>query len=175
MGLYSTCNGLTSRASIIYIMCAIFFIIIGVLYETGIISREKEYEKESEWIYGTIVSITILLVVILGMVLRYHFSYFREVTLGATSKSEVWFFSHVFAYFLIAFVSPGQWPFWIALGILWEWFECYTICFEKYKSIKICGGVYDIVANIAGISIAMWIHNSYKIEGLYKKNNKIRQ
>jgi hypothetical protein len=65
------------------------------------------------------------------------------------------------AYGLMTYLSPGEWPFWLAAGIMWELFECYTMCWSKYKFG--CSGVYDIITNLAGIAVAMWIlHIDYK-------------
>jgi hypothetical protein len=152
----------------IYLICVIIFFIIGILYEIGIIERKKEYEKESLYIYGFFVIISIFIGCILLNTLQQYF----EIKKESDIKKYTWICSHILAYGLITFVSPGQWPFWIALGFLWEWFEFYIINILKINNdMVLYGGAYDIMANITGVAIAMWIHDNYKLESLYKKNS----
>lgn len=73
---------------------------------------------------------------------------------------------------ILTLVSPGQWALWLAIGIAWEWFECYTFCFKDLVS---CSGMYDVTANIAGVAIAMWIHSQVKIETLYCRNGQFKE
>ncbi len=71
---------------------------------------------------------------------------------------------------MITTLSPGQWPFWLAIGIMWELTECYLQSTHKYLPFPIkCNGVYDIVANLAGIGIAMWIRSEIPMQFLENK------
>lgn len=66
------------------------------------------------------------------------------------------------------------------IGVLWEWIECYgPACYinklvnsfntsRSTELIKVgCSGIYDIVANVAGVSIAIWVLSEFELQ-----NNK---
>lgn len=173
MGVFETCNNPLSLTSFFYIFCIVCFITVGGLYESNVIPRNTEYEQESVWLYGLFG----IIIMILGGCLTHLIAYFARKRVTSQSQNKYrelaryyWFLSHVFCYMILTLVAPGQWPFWLALGFLWEWFECYTMCFEK-RGIPIgCSGIYDVVANVAGIAVAMWIHSQVKLDDLYCKN-----
>jgi hypothetical protein len=154
MGIYDPCKNNSVIYPIIYISVIIVLIIIGSLYEADILPKTQEYTKKSVWWYGFI---GIIIIGILLPIINKLIKYIHPL------ESTFWYISHVLCYFIITFVSPGQWPFWLAIGIMWELFECYGSCKLVKKGFPIsCSGLYDITANIAGIAIAMWIRSESK-------------
>jgi len=138
-----------------YLTAIIVLIIIGSLYESDIIKRKNEYTKKSVWWYGGIgLVLTVVLVVVLNIIFKY-------IKVKDNIQTYIWYFSHILCYFSLTLASPGQWPFWLAIGITWELFECYLSCgaIKRWKVPITCSGMYDITANIAGIFIALWIHS----------------
>jgi hypothetical protein len=171
MGIYDSCKDNGPMYHVAYFTAIITLIVVGILYETKYIPRNTKYSEESVWWYGCIGLVCIFL-----LIFFIHFVCKKFGNPGAYSfiknyylDTHFWYLSHILAYMTLTIVSPGQWPFWLAIGILWEWFECYTFCFKKYKffgKYKLpisCSGFYDITANIAGIAIAMWIHSEVNI------------
>lgn len=158
---------------VIYLIIAILLFVLGILYQTKVIKHQHDFLNESVWWYG---------VIGVGLIIPLFFVFDKllQKSTNPLFVTYAWLFSHVLLYFTLTFISPGQWPFWLAIGILWEWYECY---FSRYvhrkrksflrriyewikrlfsKKNKIgCSGVYDIIANTCGISIAMWIHLNY--------------
>jgi hypothetical protein len=161
MGIYGTnsCKVNSKIYPIVYLLIIITFVIIGGLYEGEILPRNNDYTKNSVWWYGFIGVIGVgLLLPCLNWLLANR---------SENTKTYVWYASHILCYFAIAFVSPGQWPFWLAIGITWELFECYLSCGMTKKGYPItCSGMYDITANLAGIAIAMWIRSEIPVDGL---------
>ena len=182
MGVFSDCNNPYSVSSSLYIMMIIIFLTVGILYETGTIPRKTEYEKESVWLYGFFGLIAIMILGLLTHVFAYLFrtvgsnrnNSFKKFVTSHDLPRYYWTLSHVLAYMMLAIVSPGQWPLWLSIGLLWEWLECYTFCFSK-RGIPIgCSGMYDVLANIAGIGIGLWIHSQFTLDSLYCKNTEIK-
>lgn len=154
-----SCNISSNKLfSFIYIISIITFFIIGILYEINYLPRQN-FEKKSNGLLGLI----IIFAVAIGTVLlnyiqqRYNFS--------SSVKKFMWIFAHILCYFTATLLSPGQWPFWMAIGILWEFTEGYTICWPKRGIPVGFSGYTDIIANLAGISIAMWIRYCLAIQG----------
>lgn len=155
MGVHGTnsCKNNNYIYPIVYIIAAITLFIIGSLYEADILHKTQN-TKDSVWWYGFI---GIIIVILLLPVVNFLFKYTKP---SEQTKTYFWYFSHILCYFVITLVSPGQWPFWLGIGILWELFECYLSCGFIKKGYPItCSGMYDITANIAGIAIAMWIRS----------------
>lgn len=135
---------------LLYLIGILFFIIIGSSYETNKIQKNK-FEKESVWWHGIIIIVVALvLFVVMFRVQKYIKGY-------DIFKMYFWSFSHILLYFILTYVSPGQWAFWMALGILWELIECHTLCWSKFGIPARCSGYYDIAMNFIGISSAIWI------------------
>jgi hypothetical protein len=174
MGVYgqNSCNKNNQIYPFIYFIMIISLIIIGSLYETKIIPRTTEYTEKSVWWYG---AIGVLCIGVLLIVLNLIFFKLDKTSLLVSEniKTYIWYLSHILCYMSITLVSPGQWPFWLAIGILWEWFECYgSSCNLKIGKFKVpisCSGFYDITANLAGIAIAHWIRSEIPIDTLLKK------
>lgn len=139
----------------LYTTLTALFLTIGILYSTKTIVHKKDYTEKSVWWYGFMIFI---LVALLTPVFN-KFSIF--------SNRYFWYASHILAYFLATFLSPGQWPYWLAIGLLWETFECYYSCNFSLFKIR-CGGIYDIVANVAGIAVAMWLRSEIPVDVLLK-------
>jgi hypothetical protein len=131
--------------SILYIVSILLFFIIGILYETSIIKKKKHF-KNCNWYNGLILLLCIPILAIIAnriqTYLQIHSIYF-------------WNMTHVIAYMGLTLLAPEQWPFWLSIGILWEYLECYFYCWDP--KLLVCNGYNDIIANIAGISIGMWI------------------
>jgi len=150
--------------STIYIISIIGFIVVGILNEIHVIER-CEFEEDSIWWHGFIAAVcTPILVYIACNIQNY---------LGIHSK-YFWHVSHIIAFMIMTLLSPGQWAFWIAAGILWEFFECYMYCWDVKKLG--CNGYYDIIANIAGVAIGMWIKSNMALKStdsdIASSNNK---
>jgi hypothetical protein len=172
MGVYgeNSCSESKGDKSIIYtfmyFIAIITLLIVGSLYEMEIIPRKNEYTEKSVWWYGGIGALIVCLVMIIQMIFRKS----NKTRTESKYATYFWYFSHILCYFTLAFVSPGQWPFWLAIGITWELFECYLSCGLIKKGYPItCSGMYDITANLAGIAIAMWIHSEIQVPELLKK------
>ncbi len=58
-----------------------------------------------------------------------------------------WMFTHVLLYYILTLILPNHWPIILAIGILWEYFECYSICHKSFG----CNGLPDILCNSVGI------------------------
>jgi hypothetical protein len=129
----------------IYVLSFIFFIILGILCETNTILRNK-YE-DSVWWHGVIG----LLVILFGVIFFNRSFYY----IGITHKSYFWKVSHFLAYLSLTIVAPEQWPFWVAIGIAWEFIECYTLCWPN--NTMDCNGYSDIATNICGVAIGLLI------------------
>ncbi len=154
MGVYgnNSCKKNNIIYPIMYFISALFLIILGILFETGTIANK--YIKKSDWKHGVIgLGITGILLIILNII-------FKSSNISLDAQSYVWYLSHILCYFAITFVSPAEWPFWLAIGILWELFECYGPMCKIMVPIS-CSGFYDITANIAGIALAMWLRSSF--------------
>lgn len=171
MGVYGTnaCKSNNKIYPILYLIVISVLLVIGGLYECGILVKNSEYIEKSVWWYGFI---GIICTIILLFVVNKIFSYLK--TIGKMPSNEFktyfWYLSHILCYFAITFVSPGQWPFWLAIGVTWELFECYLSCKLIEKDYPItCSGMYDITANLAGIAIAMWIRSEIPIDSLLQK------
>lgn len=164
MGVFenNSCRSNSKIYPIMYLIAIITLVVIGSLYETNILQRTNEYTEKSVWWYGFIgIIMTGMLLPILNWILAKS----SEMT-----KTCVWYLSHILCYFAVTLVSPGQWPFWLAIGITWEMFECYLSCSLVRKGFPItCSGFYDVTANLAGIAIAMWIRSEVPINDLLKK------
>jgi hypothetical protein len=163
MGVYgnNSCKKNSIIYTVIYFFMIILLITIGGLYESEIIERNNEYTEKSVWWYGAIgVLGTFILLILLNLL----FYYFKGIS--SSTKTSIWYLSHILCYFVLTFVSPGQWPFWLAIGILWEWFECYGPCMKNLPIT--CSGSYDITANLAGTAIAMWIRSEIPVKSLLK-------
>lgn len=154
MAIYDQCKNKGIAYPVIYVLAIVTLVIVGSLYETGQLPKNQEYIKNSVWWYGLVgVAIIALLLFLVNKL-------FKRIQPSEFTKTHFWYISHIVCYFALTLVSPGQWPFWLAIGIAWELFECYFSCgrIKNYLPIPIgCNGMYDIVANIAGIAIAMWI------------------
>jgi len=147
-----------------YVIAFITFLIVGILYETGKIHREV-FEKKSNGLLG----LAGLIIIGIGLIIM-------TVSLNTLDKSYLkergyfWVASHFLAYFALTIVCPGQWPFWLCIGILWEYCECYTFCWKKVlsngKNNSCCTGYIDVLANIAGIAVAMWIRSYLAARGI---------
>jgi hypothetical protein len=161
MGIYNPCENKRGSYLVIYVIAIVALIIVGSLYETGILPKNQEYSKNSVWWYGFIgIAMMIILLLIVNKIFEY-------ILPSELTKTHFWYISHILCYFAITLVSPGQWPFWLAIGITWELFECYFSCKLINKGWPIgCNGMYDIIANIAGIAIAMWIRSEIPITAL---------
>ncbi len=129
----------------VYILSFIFFIVLGILCETDVIHRKK-YEN-SVWWHGFIG----LFVILIGVAI-FNRSFFY---LGIKHKSYFWKLSHFMAYLSLTIVAPEQWPFWVSVGIAWEFLECYTFCWRK--NTMECSGYSDIMTNICGVAIGLLI------------------
>ncbi len=135
----------------VYILSFIFFTTLGILFETDIIHSSK-YD-DSVWWHGIIGLVVILFGVILfnriffwsGIKYKYDTGYF-------------WKLSHFIAYLSLTIVAPEQWPFWVAIGIIWEFLECYTFCWRK-NTIE-CTGYSDVMTNICGVAIGLLIKSN---------------
>jgi hypothetical protein len=163
MGVYGTnsCNKNSIIYPIMYIVVIITLLIIGILYETDIIPKTAKYTQESVWWYGFVGLIGVMIMLIL---VNYLFKYIKPSEL---TKTHFWYLSHILCYFAVTLVSPGQWPFWLAIGITWELFECYLSCSLSKQQFPIsCSGMYDITANLAGMAIAMWVRSEIPIKQL---------
>jgi len=179
MGVYgeNACKPNAAMYSVIYFVAILALLVVGSLYETEVIPRNNDYTSKSVWWYG---AIGIVLTAGLVLVLNWLFAYLStKANYVRKYESYVWYTSHILCYFTLTLVSPGQWPFWLAAGILWEWFECYsktacgitkgTTVFGTKLRIPInCSGFYDITANMAGIAIAMWLRSEIPIDTLLK-------
>ena len=161
MGVYgiNSCNRNSKFYPFIYIIAIITLVIVGSLYETEIIQKTNEYTQKSVWWYGFIgIIIVAMFLPIINWLLKNQ---------SDSTKTYIWYLSHILCYLIITLVSPGQWAFWLAIGITWELFECYLSCNYIKKGYPItCSGMYDIMANLAGIAIAMWIRSEIPMEGL---------
>ena len=118
--------------------------------------------NNSIWWHGLI---CFIIAGILGVILH-SINYHTKLYIEEENPLCMYFWSatHIILYFIVTYLSPGQWPFWLALGILWEFFECYTLCWNKIKILESninipigCSGFYDIYANIIGISLALLV------------------
>ena len=136
---------------IIYIIAFFVFLTVGILYEVDVIPR-KQFEKDSIWWYGVIGLVVIGFGVI---ILNRIFSYINRHFKINEIENYIWNITHFIAYLSLVLLSPGQWAFWLATGILWELFECYTFCWPN--GVISCSGYYDILANLCGIAVGMWI------------------
>lgn len=164
MGVYDSCKNNNSMLyPVIYIIAIITLFIIGGLYEADILPKNQEYNKKSIWWYGFIgIILTGIMVIVINFV-------FKNIKPNEPTKTHFWYIAHILCYFTVTLVSPGQWPFWFAIGIMWELFECYYSCNLINKGYPIsCSGMYDITANLAGIAIAMWIRSEIPMEILTK-------
>jgi hypothetical protein len=133
-----------------YVIAIITLFTIGGLYEADVLPKKQE----SDYKYGLIG------LVIFGLLLVFMNYVFKYIKPSKQMRTYFWYFSHILCYFTVTLVSPAQWPFWLAIGITWELFECYYSCGLVKKGFPIgCNGMYDITANIAGIAIAMWIRS----------------
>jgi len=135
----------------VYVIIIIALLIVGILQKVDIIERE-EFEKESIWWYGVI---GLVVIAVLGGVSKLFLINFP---INSIIENLFWSLTHFFAYFALTMVSPGEWPFWLAIGIMFEFFECFLICWDP-KMIG-CNGYHDVVTNLAGIACAMWIKNN---------------
>ena len=161
MGVYgeNSCKSNNKIYPIMYTIAIIILITIGSLYESNIIQRNTDYTENSVWWYGFIgILCTMPLVVLLNIVFKY-------TNPRDNIKTYIWYISHILCYFAITLVSPGQWPFWLAISILWELFECYGPSCGLKIPIS-CSGMYDITANLAGMGIAMFIRSEIPIKTL---------
>jgi len=157
MGIYS-CENKTTFYPMIYIMIIIILLIVGGLFEGGILQKKH---NSVGW-YGVIGLIVALFLLVMSNAV---FNKFGD-KFTSLFKTYYWYFSHILCYFLLTFVSPDQWPFWLAIGIAWELFECYYSCRLNEQFAKkwiSCSGMYDITANLAGIAIAMWIRSEIPV------------
>jgi hypothetical protein len=145
-------NNMNYTFVFMYISLIILFFIIGILYEVGKIKKNK-IEEESVWWHGFILAIVafIMLLVIHTLAKIY------KRTEYVHNNIYFWSISHFILYMCLAIISPGQWSFWIALGILWEFIECYTICWKRIGIPMGCNGYPDIMTNLAGVAVGMWI------------------
>lgn len=160
----NSCKDNSKFYPVMYLIAIITLIIVGSLYESNIIERTNEYTEKSVWWYGGIgVLLTGIFVIVLNKIFKY-------LPVGKNIQTYAWYFSHILCYFILTLVSPGQWPFWLAIGITWELFECYLSCgaIEKLKLPITCSGMYDITANLFGISAALLVRSEVPIKGLLK-------
>lgn len=140
----------------LYILGLITFIIVGAMYEQEKLPQ-NDFEKESIWWHGLIVILIVIVLFILVNIIQRYIKVNYKKYYSALIERYFWSLSHVLFYFTLTYVSPGQWPFWVALGITWEFIECYTICWKKYNLPIKCSGYYDLTMNFVGVATAMWI------------------
>lgn len=158
---YSTmpaCINKDKHYGIYYLMVIVVFFVVGILYEINTIEKE-DFEKKSNGILGVFVFIAVAINLV---ILNYILDYFNA---SDESRKFIWLFSHFLAYFVATILSPSQWPFWFAIGVLWEFVEGYTVCWPKNNIPMEFNGYPDIVSNIAGISTAMWIRSYLALKG----------
>lgn len=153
----------------IYLFIIITLIIVGSLYEEKVIHQTKQHTEDSEWIYG------IIILCCMPILLVFFNVFFDWCKPNEDIKRYFWCFSHMLSYFALAFVAPGQWPFWLAIGVSWEFFECYrprtnsgVLKYLFGPGRTSCNGMSDIITNLAGISIAMWIRSEVDVKQLEK-------
>lgn len=154
--IYKSCSSKTSLYMFNYIITIIFFIILGILYETKKINRKFDFENKFIWWHSALVALIFTLLLVVSNIIIYFLKKnlkYKDFLYKYNILSNYWLISHFVLYFTLTLVSPGQWPFWMALGLAWEFIECYMFCADLY----ICNGIYDIMANIAGIFVALWI------------------
>lgn len=158
---------------VVYILIIVTLIIVGGLYEGKVIKQTKQHTQDSEWIYGLIILPCMLLLLFLSKWVIWKFVPVSDNCNSNAAIKYFWCFSHMLTYFTLAFVAPGQWPFWLAIGVAWEWFECYRpICMKK--GFTSCNGMSDIIANLAGISIAMWIRSEVDVKQLERSQSPFK-
>jgi hypothetical protein len=168
--------------SIAYGIAFFIFSTWGILHETGLLRTNSQLENDSDWRPGLYLLLGALLGTFLIMGVRawlrhrtaqsvlqlsraapygLHVSKSRATSpptdaIVSHLKPEhyLWLWSHVAVYYGAAYLSPGQVPIWMALGIAWEYTECYAFCWPE--NTMGCNGLYDVLANTMGLSLG-WL------------------
>jgi hypothetical protein len=152
MGLFKpfTCDYSQNRYifRVLYLSLAATLITIGILIETD--TLDSPFEDEYWYVsLALLPCIAIFLLFLLPRLLSDP----DEFSKGEW-QAAAWGTSHFLFYFVLTFLAPKQWPFWLGAGVLWESYECWTKCISKHK---ICSGFFDIMINTAGVSSALAI------------------
>jgi hypothetical protein len=150
MGLFKsfTCessHGLNKYRAV-YLMLTAALITLGILIETGTVDTPFE---EEYWY----VSLSILCFVGIYCIIIIRFVDINDYVQGKW-RAVAWGTSHFLCYFVLTFLAPKQWPFWLGAGVLWEGFECWTTCRSEDTD---CSGFFDIMINTAGVASALAI------------------
>ena len=76
--------------------------------------------------------------------------------------SAIFLCSHVVLNIILGAVCPALWPFSLALGVGWEFLECYTFKWSSTPDGPFhvgCNGSVDLLANMAGLLIGIMIYS----------------
>ena len=86
---------------------------------------------------------------------------------------DIWLLSHVILYFILGYVYPNHYLFWLIAGYIWELFEHYNgihnINILGYKLNRNSknqwwyGRLSDIAANMTGYILGNYVHNNYHL------------
>jgi len=74
----------------------------------------------------------------------------------------IFLLSHGIMHFALGGFAPALWPFSMAAGVAWEFFECYSFDWSKMCDAILCGGDQDLYVNAVGLTTGLFVSSLFK-------------
>ena len=145
-------NNYKSPRPYIYFIMTCIFIALGVIYLKQFEQIFNHISMTVQWsVWIGYVSLAFLFCVVMGCMRNKVFKGNNVKYLGKHHDS-IFLLSHGTMHFLLGAFAPALWPFSLAAGFAWEFFECYSFDWSKVCDAILCGGDNDILVNTFGLA-----------------------